>query len=74
MATRIGRYTVRLDETMLVLTHPAGISFDLSLKEAQDLLEFLTLHHQIMSDTLAETDPLLKRVLVDQELKHPENA
>ena len=37
----IGKYMVRMEETSLILTHPARFSFDLTLDEAVRLMEFI---------------------------------
>ena len=41
METIIGKYRVRMKETGLVLIHPVGISFDLTLDQAVELMEFI---------------------------------
>ncbi len=37
----IGKYRACLEETGLILTHPPGISFDLTLDEAKGLIELI---------------------------------
>ncbi len=37
----IGKYRARIEETGLVLIHPTGISFDLTLDEALGLMELI---------------------------------
>jgi len=41
METMIGKYRARMKETGLVLIHPVGVSFDLTLDEAVELMEFI---------------------------------
>jgi len=41
METIIGKYRARMKETGLVLIHPVGISFDLTLDQAVELMEFI---------------------------------
>lgn len=44
----LGRYRVRVNDTGLVLTHPAGISFDITANEALAFLDFLESHQQTL--------------------------
>ena len=41
MDIMIGKYKARMKETGLVLIHPVGVSFDLTLDEAVELMEFI---------------------------------
>ena len=40
----IGKYRVRMEETGLILTHPTGFSFDLTLDEVVRLMEFIKVY------------------------------
>ena len=42
----IGRYRIRMEETRLVITHPAGISFDLTLDETLGLMDFIQIYRR----------------------------
>jgi len=58
----IGRYWVRMEKTGMVLTHPAGISFDLTVDEALRLYEFISVYRETLEVEERETDPEIKRV------------
>jgi len=60
----IGRYKARMEDSGLVLTHPAGISFDLTVNEALELLEFLKIHCQALITAERETNPELVRIVI----------
>ena len=47
----LGRYRVYINDTGLVLTHPAGISFDITANEALALLDFLESHQHTLLAT-----------------------
>ncbi len=57
MDAMIGRYKVRMEEAGLVLVHPAGISFDLTLNEAIALFNFMSLYRQTLALTEHLTQP-----------------
>ena len=64
----IGKYRVHVEETGLVLTQPAGISFDLTLDEAVGLAEFITVYlNTIAAAAQPDTEPRMKQVVVDEE-------
>lgn len=48
MDAMIGRYRVRVEAQGVVLTHPAGICFDLSVEEALRLVEYLRSYRQTL--------------------------
>jgi hypothetical protein len=63
----IGRYRVDLEENgLLVLKHPAGICFDVTLDETLELLDFLSIHRSALlaidRGQSRETDPVLRIV------------
>ena len=62
----VGRYQVRMEEAGMVLTHPAGISFDLTADEALSLHEFIGVYRKTLQAAERETEPELKRVIVEQ--------
>lgn len=51
MNSEFGRYSVHLEESGLVLTHPTKISFDMTLDEAYKLLEILKCNEQLLSSS-----------------------
>jgi hypothetical protein len=65
----IGRYRVRIEETGLILRHPAGISFDLTVDETLGLLNFISVYREALLALQAdadetETEPRLERVVI----------
>jgi hypothetical protein len=66
MDAMIGRYKVRMEEAGLVLTHPSGISFDMKVDEALDLLDFLKVYRRTLLTTERETNPELERILIQE--------
>lgn len=59
----IGRYRVHLqDEGTLILTHRAGVAFDLSAEETLELLDFISVYRKTLMALLRETDTELKRI------------
>jgi len=68
----IGRYRARMEETGLVLTHTAGISFDLTIEETLGLLGFINVYRQTLAaletDTdPRETDPRMESIVLDKD-------
>ena len=61
----LGRYRVRLETTGLVLTHEAGLSFDLTPDETLWLLDFLNVYRQTLITLQRETDPRIERIAVE---------
>lgn len=72
MDATIGRYTVRLDEHQCVLTHPLGISFDLSIAEALQLHALLEFYRPAMELALSSEEPeeVSSEQLLDQEVEN----
>jgi hypothetical protein len=60
----IGRYKAHMEDSGLILIHPTGISFDLTVNEALELLEFLKIHCQALITAERETNPELVRIVV----------
>ena len=63
----IGKYRVRMEETGLILTHPTRLSFDLTLDEVVRLTEFINVYKDAIALALRDTEPQLKRAVVDKE-------
>ena len=62
----IERYRVRIDDSGCVLTHPAGIRFDLTADEALELLQFLKVYIRTINTTERETNPELERIVIKE--------
>lgn len=62
----IGRYRARMENSGLVLTHPTGISFDLTADEALELLDFLKVYRQTLITSEQETNPELERIVIQE--------
>jgi hypothetical protein len=60
----LGRYRVHINDTGLVLTHPAGISFDITANEAMAFLDFLESHQHTL---LATSPPIAASPLVHRQ-------
>ncbi len=62
----IGRYRVRMEDSGLVLTHPSGISFDITTNEALKLQDFLKVYQRALMTSERETNPKLERILIEE--------
>ncbi len=62
----IGRYKVRVEDLGIVLTHPSGISFEITAEEALDLQDFLKVYRQTLLTSERETNPELERILIEE--------
>jgi hypothetical protein len=62
----IGRYRVHLEETGLVLTHPMGITFDLTPDETLGLWNFIKVYRQTLITMQRDTDPRLGGIVIDE--------
>jgi hypothetical protein len=58
-----------MEETMLVITHPAGISFDLTLDETLGLMDFINIYQQTLTAIQRDTEPRLERITRDKNDK-----
>ncbi len=67
MEAIIGRYRARIEETGLVLTHPTGISFDLTTNETLELLDFLKVYRQTLITREPETNPKLESIVIEEQ-------
>ena len=65
----IGRYKVRMEDSGIILTHPSGISFEITSKEALDLQDLLKVYREtLLTSELSserETNPELERIVID---------
>jgi len=69
----VGRYRVRLEEDgLLVLKHPSGICFDLTLEETLEFLDFISVYRKALlaidQDENRDTDPELARIVVKEQV------
>ena len=62
----IGRYKVRMKDSGLILTHPSGISFDITADEALDLQGFLKVYRLALLTSERETNPELERIIIEE--------
>lgn len=62
----IGRYKVRVEDSGIVLTHPSGISFEITAEEALDLQDFLKIYRQALLTSERETNPELDRIVIEE--------
>ena len=62
----IGRYRLRMEETGLLLKHEAGIIFDMTPDETLGLLNFISAYRENLETMEVETEPRLKRILVEE--------
>ena len=67
MEAVIGKYRARMEETSLILTHPTGLSFDLTLDEAVELMEFIKVYRAAIAAAQRDTEPSIESVVVDEE-------
>lgn len=67
MDVLIGKYKFRVEEWGLILTHPVGMSFDLTLEEAEGLMEFIKSYRAAIAVAQCDTEPRIERVVRDQE-------
>ena len=68
----IGRYRVRLEEDgLLVLKHPSGICFDLTVEETLEFLDFISVYRKALlaidRDRNRDTDPEIARIVVKEQ-------
>ena len=68
----IGRYRARLEEDgLLVLKHPSGICFDLTVEETLEFLDFISVYRKALlaidRDRNRDTDPEIARIVVKEQ-------
>jgi hypothetical protein len=66
----IGRYKVRMEDSGIILTHPSGISFEITPEEALNLHDLLKVYRQTLltSERFTperETNPELERIVIE---------
>lgn len=66
-----GRYRVRMEESGMILTHPSGISFDLTVDEALSLHEFIGVYRKTLQVAERDTEPEIKRVVIEDPPQEP---
>jgi len=62
----IGRYKVRMEDSRLILTHPSGISFDITADEALDLQDFLKVYRRALITSERVTNPELESIVIEE--------
>ena len=62
----IGRYKLRVEDLGIVLTHPSGISFEITAEEALYLQDFLKVYRQTLLTSERETNPQLERIVIEE--------
>ena len=67
MEAMIGKYKARMKKTGLALIHPVGFSFDLTLDEAVELMEFIDAYRDTIAAAQRDTEPSIESVVVDEE-------
>ena len=67
MDTIIVKYRARIEESCLILTHPTRLSFELTLDEAVELMEFIKVYQAAIAAAQRQTEPSIESVGVDEE-------
>ncbi|GHO73383.1 hypothetical protein KSD_11540 [Ktedonobacter sp. SOSP1-85] len=57
---RIGKYKFHIEGTNLILTHSAGISFDMTPDEVAGLSTFINIYQKVIDLPRYESEPKLK--------------
>lgn len=68
----IGKYRVRMEDSRLIITHSAGISFDLTMDEAQGLWYFLNVYSQAFEEE-RDTDARIPRISLERDVESLEH-
>lgn len=72
----IGRYRARMEDEGLLLKHPSGIHFELTLDETIGLLDLLTAYRQTLlsmqQETERDTEPRIERVVIEKSTQDVE--
>jgi hypothetical protein len=63
----IGKYRARMEETGLILTHPTGLSIELTLDKTVELMEFIKVYQAAIAAVQRDTEPSIESVRVDKE-------
>ena len=67
MDALIGKYRARMEETGLILTHPTGLSFELTLDETVELMEFIRVYQDAIATMLHDTAPRIERIVIHEQ-------
>ena len=74
MDALIGKYRVHKEETVLILAHHMGLSFNLILDEALELMEFIEVYEAAIAAAQRDTEPRIERVVVDEQSSSDKEA
>jgi hypothetical protein len=55
-----------MEDPGIILTHPSGISFEITAEEALDLQDFLKVFRQTLLTSERETNPELERIVIEE--------
>jgi hypothetical protein len=55
-----------MEDSGIVLTHPSGISFEITAEEALDLQDFLKIYRQSLLTAERETNPEIERIVIEE--------
>ena len=73
----IGRYRARMEDEGLLLKHPSGIHFELTIDETVGLLDLLSAYRQTLlsmqPDTERDTEPRMERVVIEKPTQDREH-
>lgn len=69
----LGRYRARMEDTGLILTHTAGISFEFTPEETLNLLDFISVYREALMVAQHDTEPYLERVVVKKDQAQEED-
>lgn len=75
----IGRYRICLEEDgLLVLKHPSGICFDLTVEETLEFLDYISIYRKALLSIdrgrSRETDPQLERIVLKEQAGQNDHA
>lgn len=72
----IGRYRARMEDEGLLLKHPSGIHFELTLDETIGLLDLLNAYRHtllaIQHDSERDTEPRMERIVIEKSTQDRE--
>jgi len=55
-----------MGDSGIILTHPSGISFEITADEALELQNFLKVYRQTLLTSERETNPELERIVIEE--------
>ena len=70
MDATIGRYKVCMEETLLILKHPSGISFDFLPNEVLALWNFIDFYREQLSGMQIDTKPQIEAIDTEELVDH----